>query len=1061
MLPSSTPADRLPAVPPIADFDVRHASPPRRDSRDPAADPALQTPVEKPKTWQIKGPLSSYALNVDRIEMDFLKERERLRTDLGKAFALKARYVWLLRLIDSLSEERLPEIDAEWNAVRALKTQLQASQNTSNLCSIESDARNLLPVWQSPLKVPEALKTKFNRVQRVMEVQKLLNAASARLLDEFQQIEQDKNILNAKLSEIEALERTISGKITALMASPYTLNDIVSLKTECSFDKLRYPLADAPLQYIKDKFLDAEKIWREAKAKTGLVREKLQEWASIKISEANASLAPVTREVEVMASFERARVQQKDLQCSQFSEKEFQEKVAFLARFGVVPPEINLWINQAQEELEKRLALAQQDLETLKTILADFEKELLGYREKGKPSPALVPEPVLIESLPKPGLLDRLASLVPGKAKPKAGLQVAPTAIDWSKIVPVQPRLCTSAVLPIDRNERIRPPEGMRRNLADVPEESWTQTDRWDRCLVGIWPRAINLLNQSLSQLNSAIARLEMQFFDLQQAYRSEGHRRWLEADYWKLRDESRNHTMLRSTFERVYDQYQTELRAVVVMLEDALAKRPAASASEGPLDVQLINMQQKMEEAFQDLKLLGELLKVEWQYGQRAQNIKENLESLEVLYSPGGRKNAPSLPSGELHASAGRSPDKRRIARTTFNKICETKSLAERRVLLAAMASENYVEEKKKLMGHEAAISQHAEQLDRLLQQLVMIYANWQHLRNVVEGIACAKPYLSESTIKVYVMQLLVAFNNVKKDVVSYIPLLPELTKRLEEKALWLEEKLPQDRVEWRALQEKYLLRTPEGNRERNEQIALEIAKYRLGVKAINLYWTLGQQSCQKAMDGINNLLTKGDDPVKMISESPYKMKVESPASPILRPASAPATTSAKPPAPHREWILLEEDEEHKLLSFSEQGVFGKPAAAAPEHNILTSSDFDRLQHQAEALGALAGGASNPEPHSTLSASPPRSSDAPISAALDGALFDAGKPASLEKRSASPSASSDASVPSASDGFLTSGRTTQPASIEDLSASLLVSSDAPTPVASEGSSSSVVQQED
>lgn len=401
-----------------SEFDVSHASSPSLEAPQPPKEQAVETA----RTWQVKGPLSCYALHFDRMEADFKKEQDRLKMDLARAFSLKARYAWLNCLLGHLKEERLPEIDAEWQAVRNMKTLLQISQSTSRMREVESDASILLPVWQSPVRVPEPLKTQYNRVLRVMEIQDLLNKDAAPRLGEFQKIKHDQKILEAKLLEIEQLERAIGDKIATLRRSPYALNEISSLKAECSIDKLSYPHADASFQYIKEKFLGAEKVWSETNSVIQQIRGKLPEWAVVIM--ANAQETAASRELYVQANFQRAYAQQQDLQCGRFVEKEFQEKSDFLTRFGLMHPEVKIWIDLAQEELEKRLKLAHYCLEILKPMLADFEYEILGFHEQ-KDSHPQAPSPVPLLEVPKsPSLLGRLTGQ--GKPKKPAGPYEAP-----------------------------------------------------------------------------------------------------------------------------------------------------------------------------------------------------------------------------------------------------------------------------------------------------------------------------------------------------------------------------------------------------------------------------------------------------------------------------------------------------------------------------------------------------------------------------------------------------------------------------------------------------------
>ncbi|MCE5318751.1 MAG: hypothetical protein LLG04_15490 [Parachlamydia sp.] len=981
---ASAPASPFPGhpgpLPPVTALDVSHAPP----------SPPPETPVEiTGRSWQLKGPLGSYALHADRMDGDFKKEQERLKGDLAKVFALMARYKWLEAMIDNLREERLPEIDAEWNAVRALKMELLASQNSSKKYSIESDARTLLPAWQSPLKIPESLKT-YKRVIRVQLAQKHISEDASKRLVAFQKIEQDQKILETKLFEIEKLEKAIGVKFAALIPSTYALDEILSLKTECSIDKLRYPHAESSLKFIKDKFLGAEKVWKETRAITKTIREKLGEWAKVMV--ANADASPI-RELEVQANFQRAHVQQQKLQCSRFSEPEFLDKVNYLARFGVVNPELNEWIAQAKEELVKRLKMAHVDLESLKQVLADFEKEFKEFHaQKGRLSLAPTPVPLLVETPPSsPGLLSRMKAIVSGKAnKPAAGLYAAPDPVDWSKMVEIPARVYTSALLKSDRNESIRPPANRRRDLSQVPKESWNLTDRWDNFLMNLWPEAINFLNQSLSNLNVGIAKLELQFLHLQHAFRA-GHlsyRSWLEALYWQLCDTAQTHSERRVGFQRDYDRIQTELKTVLYLLDEAIKMRPNASPSNGPLDVEVINLQRTMDDAVLDLKLLSAMLQIEWEFGQKAHIIQQKLQSLQSSYGPAGKKADAKASPEQFERQVGESiKRKKEQDRTTFEKVLKAETVSKRKALLAAMGAEGYLEEKVKLQGHDLNNKQQAEQIDRMLDQLLKIFANWQHFKNMAEAVAFAKPHLTEATIKLMIMQLMVAFNHEKMDVENYLTLIPELRKQMEAKVLWLEEKLSPDRVEWRELQERYLMRTQEGNRQRNQQIILEIAKYQLGMKAIEDFWSLGEQSCKEAVACINRLLTKNEgEGIEMISENPYLRK-DQPAPRVLQPA-------AKPSAQHGNLVLLDNlDNAHnndqvqsdEILVFSGVNVFGAPRAQpaslspapeseeeqpaslspAPESggDVLTTSGVERLMKQVDEIKVRAPETTQPMP--------------------------------------------------------------------------------------------------
>lgn len=455
------------------------------------------------------------------------------------------------------------------------------------------------------------------------------------------------------------------------------------------------------------------------------------------------------------------------------------------------------------------------------------------------------------------------------------------------------------------------------------------------------------LLNQSFSLLNSSIARLDIQVFRLQRAFKgcSVEQRTWLETLYWKLRDASRNLSMQRLTYQKEYDQFQAELKSVILLFESALSSHPPVSHAGGPLDSKVSLLQQKMEEAVQDFRALSALLQIEWEYSQKTQSIQQDLLTWEPKYFPQGRKVA-SEPLGKQEEA--KSPEK--SSRTTFKKVLAAQTVAQRKALLAAMALEGYSEEKKKLQQHDFNLKHQNEQIDQLLYQLGTSYANWQHLRSVANVLA--KQNLPNSAVKSHVLQLMVAFNNIKKDVVSYGPLIPEFVKKLEEKVVWLQEKLSQDKVEWRVFQERYLLRTPEGNRERNFQIASEIAKYQLDIKAINLYWSLGEQNCKLAMASINGLLTHNDEPVEMISENPYLFKT-SPSVP--RPPPAPSPVEAKPSAPHRDWFVVnggEKDLAVEVLSFSAPFAFEKPASQPPNPD----------ERQSESA--------SPQPFASLSAS-------------------------------------------------------------------------------------------
>ncbi|MCE5318505.1 MAG: hypothetical protein LLG04_14230 [Parachlamydia sp.] len=913
--------------------DVRHASPPREMSGSQTALAVVVQAAEVPevvKKRMFKGPLGSYALHHDRIAFNFEAERERLDQDIAQVFALRTRYEWLKRLVDHVHEkktEKSPEIEAEWCAVRELKTKLQESHNRSRMDAIAADAATVLPVWQTPVRVPENLKTRCDRVQALEDVQSLISDAAVKRLAEFKSLEDKQKIVQEQRNAIRLLERAIQEKLRQLPTATYERNDFSCLKEPCCVDKVRYPNSDDFVETVAKYYRSAESIWKEVKGTLDEVRGKMAEWAEKVQKNANFRFSNELQEYKVNLGQSELVLAETLEVCRKQCAVAIKGKADYLASLGLGAPEVKKWVERAQEEVDKRLDLLLFELKDLRgenNVLDQFQQRLDGYVAESKVAKkaSATPPPAAVET--SKGRSVKVFSLFStGRSSP--AVYACPPAIQWLKVQPVKEQHCLTVLLPDqDRIRQMMPPQEHCRDLSKIPEVKWTLVDRWKNCLEVVLPRVIHLLNdlvefnRSLSRLQQRSALLELLFKGKNSRMEAAfGQQPWIAGLIAELQQKASSLSQRREEIRQKQTEVMPILHTLISEMERVLQVGKQLTTSAEIVDEKARKLQESMAEAMHELTLIEGLAVTEWSAGEGVNKIQTLLEQypanrFEKILSPQPLDSQAGVETQALNVS------------NAFSEIMAAKDGPERAAKLDALEAEGARKERLKLDGLARKFREESERLDGLMEHVLTIYANWAHLDDMAKGIKNSRP-IPPTVLISPLIELVRGWNTWKSDVVEYAPFITDVLKNLRLRVLWLEEKLTPEKRRWREDQESFLMRTAEGNLERNRQLEQEIGKYTLAIAALETFWKAGEEKYRSFVASLNEVHERKEGRKgTLISETPYQIEVKAPSAP------APAAAPAEKVDLKDNWTNFD-DQSVIDIQFSLPFAFGGPSQAVP----------------------------------------------------------------------------------------------------------------------------------
>lgn len=941
-------------------FDVRHASPPPVNVPQQALSVEAQAPAvheairrRELQGREFKGPLGSYVLHHDRIALNFAAEKERLKRDIPQALALRARYEGLKRLVDYVHQEnkaKTPEIEVEWMAVRAAKTKLQDSKNKSLMHVVAADARNVLPVWQTSVDDPMWIRTSYHRVQELFYVQSLISKAAANRLAEYQSLHDQQKFLKEQREAIRKLERSIHEKLEQLPASTYELKEFTCLRIPCCMDLQRYPKADALFETVAKYYRSAETNLKDTLETLEQMFKQMQENPGQFVSEGYKAGLTQYRGV-LDAQLQNCRAQ---------SDSILSGKADYLVSLGLASPEIKRWVERAQVELEDRIHLLLFRLQDL-SMLDQFEQRLAGY---------LTTQPAAAPVSAKP-VVKLVSTSHAAKHSNSPAPHEKPPEIDWLKMQAVPPYNDLTTLLPNqDLIKLVIPPS---RELSGVPADKWTLVDHWKNGLVVILPQITGLLH-SLKEINRSIIRLQLQVVLLAQVYKGmhpkKGPSReftrqlpWILSLLADMREAANRLSKRREEIRADYQQNMQPLHTLISKMENAVNEGKSITTTTESVDEEARELQGLMEPAVHLLSLVEGVAVAEWSYGESLKQVMSALEE----YPASNKKAAVQPRVCEVPAKP--------VISDAISKLMAIADVRERMIALEALETEGAEKERKKLDKLAQLFLEESERLDSLVDQLLTIGVNWAHLDNLAAGIKNSR--LPQSGLNAPLNDLVRGWDAMKSDIAAYGSFIPEVLKKLKSRVLWLEEKLAPHKKHWREIQQGFLMRTPEGNQERNVQLEQEIGKNLLAIAALETFWKAGEEKCLSFAASLNELHEKGVGAKStLVSETHYQTSVKLEVAPAQ--VAAPVREEKEKVASHREWVLLSGDDDGKVMDLSGFGALGgpsQPPAAAPAPSLERTAAAEPLslsgiEQAAKELGDLAAKAAAGSPIPDLSAS-------------------------------------------------------------------------------------------